>query len=150
MNLLTRLVCSTVMLRAGSNARRTSMSSTLAVFREKRRPTKRLRDKSRARSANLSKSERLCKVVMKMLRSLRVKSPSWLISSQLSPLSFSASVVPFLTSTKFLKRRWSVSRPPRESTQRLNGDFLMRCPLKINLNQLIRALRVNSKSLKAI
>ena len=64
-NSSTRPVFNTVTLRAGLSARRMSTSSTLAAFKERRRLTRRLRDKSRARSANLSKSERLCKVVTK-------------------------------------------------------------------------------------
>ena len=117
MSLLMKLVCSMVTLRAGLSVRRMSMSSTLDAFREKRKLTGRLRVKFRLKSANSLKLESRYNRLMKRLRCPKVKLQSLQTNSQPSPLSFRISVVPSLTSTKFLKRKWSAWKQLRRSFQ---------------------------------
>lgn len=145
----TKRASSTVMRRAGWSARRMSTSSTWDGYSVRRKPTRRLKVKSRLKSASSSRLGRACRVVTKKSRSLKAKSPFWLTNCQPSPLSCKTSVVPSQTSTRSSKKRWSVLRLQRRSTRQRSTDCLQSNLPRKNLNRLTRALKANTKNRRA-
>ena len=144
-----RLVSNMVTARAGLSVRRTSTSSTQVVFSGRRRQIRRLKDRSRQKSANLLRSESLFRVVTKKSKYLRVKSQSSPISSLHLPLSCRISEVQWLTSTKSSKKKWSASRLPRRSTKPRRHDCLQSNQRRKNLSRQTRALSLNSRNQRA-